>query len=71
MARKKPGADRISRAELHQDVADIRLDSGFTEEELAGDFAVGQTAGNVDENLGLAARQVGECGPRTLRRSAR
>jgi hypothetical protein len=43
----------VAAAYLHQDVADIGLDGGFAEEELAGDFAVGQAAGDLDENLGL------------------
>ena len=43
----------VAAAQLRQDVADVGLDGGFAEEELAGDFAVGQAAGDLDEILGL------------------
>jgi hypothetical protein len=36
-------------------------------EELAGDFAVGQAAGDLDEDLGLPG-QVGKCARRALGR---
>ena len=49
----------VAAAQLHQDVADVGLYGGFAQEEQAGDFAVGQAAGDLDENLGLPGGQVG------------
>lgn len=48
----------VAAAQLHQDVADVGLDGGFAEEELAGDLAVGQAAGDLGENLGLSGGQA-------------
>ena len=65
------GLGAVTAAEFEQDVADVGLDGGFAEEEPSGDLAVGQAPGDVDEDLGLSGGEVGQGGPRAVRRAPR
>jgi hypothetical protein len=52
------GCDAVGRVELAQDVRDVHAGSLHADDELGGDFAVGESAGDEREDLRLAPRQT-------------
>src|SRR5436309_16048018 len=50
----------VVEVELGEDPGDVGLDSGVADDELAGDFGIGEPAGNEAQHVELARRQLGE-----------
>src|SRR3954468_5378938 len=64
------GLDAVAEVELLEDVSDVRLDGGVTDEQLLGDLGVGEAACDQLEDFEFALVEVVQLlGPLTPRRA--
>jgi hypothetical protein len=63
--------DPVSHAELGEYSGHVGLDGGLADDEMIGDFTVGQAAGDEAEDLELAGAQLGQFRRRGMRGASR
>ena len=54
------GLDAVARLEFHQDVPDVGLDGGLTQDELGGDLGVGHPPGEQGEHFEFSGGEGGQ-----------